>query len=168
MAGATNIKFISAQTPAGGVRKILIGAVVLAVATRAAIAQQECAAPAAPAIPDGAKATPAQILATQTSLKAFAAASDNFQVCIAHEIERQKALAKEQSVDVDPVVQGTLIAKSAAQRQDAERLASAWGASVQAFTAAQQRRERESPPSVPPAMRGTMGMSTGGSAGNPY
>ena len=151
------------------IREILIAGGMLLAFAAPAVAQEECAAPATPAIPDGAKATPAQILATQNSLKAFAAASDKFQACLAREMQREKAQAKEQNADVDPVIQGALIAKGAVQREEAERVASAWGVSVQAFTAAQQRRERQNPPSVPPAMRGTMGMSPGnGFGGNPY
>jgi hypothetical protein len=138
------------------IRNILFGTAVLFALTVPVMAQEECAPPAAPAIPDGAKATQAQLVAAQDGIKAFAAASDGFQACIAREIERQKALAKERNAEIDPAVQGALVAKGFAQKQDVERIASAWGATVQAFTAAQQRKQRQNAPGAPgaPAMGG--------------
>ena len=125
------------------IRKILFGSIALLALATPAMAQEVCAAPAAPAIPDGAKATPAQFLAAQNDIKAFAAASDSFQTCLAKEIEHQKELAKQQNAEIDPAVQGALTARAMAQRQDAQRLASAWGASVQAFNTAQGRKQRQ-------------------------
>ena len=124
-------------------RKILIGSAVLIGLTAPVLAQETCAPPAAPTIPDGAKATAAQIAATQNDIKAFAAASDSFQGCIAREIQHQKDLAKQQNAEIDPAVQGALTAKAMTQRQDAQRLASAWSASVQAFNSAQGRKQRQ-------------------------
>jgi hypothetical protein len=137
---------------------LFCGAVFMAL-TGPAMAQEQCAAPAAPTIPDGARATPAQIGAAQNDIKAYAAASDSFQACIAREIERQKALAKDRNTEIDPAVQAALETKGTAQRKDVERLASAWGASVQAFNAAQQRKQRQNAPSAPGASPGAM---TGG------
>jgi hypothetical protein len=89
---------------------LFCGAVFMAL-TGPAMAQEQCAAPAAPTIPDGARATPAQIGAAQNDIKAYAAASDSFQACIAREIERQKALAKDRNTEIDPAVQAALETK---------------------------------------------------------
>ena len=148
-------------------RKILLGSLGFLALAAPAMAQEPCAAPALPAIPDGARATQAQIVAAQNAIKIFAAASDGYQACLAREIEHQKELAKQLTTDIDPAVQAALETKATAQRKDVERLAAAWGTSVKAFTAAQQQRQRQNPPTVPPAMRGTMGMG-GGYGGNPY
>ena len=128
------------------IRKILLGGFVFIALTAPTMAQDQCAAPTAPAIPDGAKATTAQIVTTQNDIKAFATASDNYQACLAAEIARQKDLAKQNNVAFDPNIQATLEAKGNAQRKDVERLAAAWGASVQAFNEAQQRKQRQSNP----------------------
>jgi hypothetical protein len=123
--------------------KILSSGVLLIALDAPALAQDPCVAPPTPAIPDGAKATPAQIANAQNDIKAFAAASDAYQTCIAREVGRQKDLAKQNNQEFDPGIQGTLEAKAGAQRKDAERLAAVWGAAVQAYTEAQQRKPRQ-------------------------
>ena len=128
------------------IRKILFGGVVFIALTAPAMAQDQCAAPAAPAIPGGARATSAQIVTAQNDIKAFAAASDNYQACLVREIARQKDLAKQNNVAFDPNIQTALETKAAAQRKDVERVAAAWGAAVQAFNEAQQRKQRQSDP----------------------
>jgi hypothetical protein len=139
------------------IRKFLSSGVMVIALAAPAWAQDQCVAPAAPAIPDGAKATQAQILSAQNDVKAFAAASDNFQSCLARELGRQKDLAKQTNIDFDPGIQAALETKGAAQRKDVERLAAAWGAAVQAFTAAQQQKQRRVAPPSQPAMGGGYG-----------
>jgi hypothetical protein len=142
--------------------KILSGGVVLIALAAPASAQDQCVTPTAPTIPDGAKATPAQIVAAQNDIKAFATASDQFQACIAHEIVRQKDVAKQTNVEFDPNIQTSLESKGAAQRRDVDRIATAWGASVQAFNDAQKRKPRQADPRSQPNAGGGYGGGYGG------
>jgi hypothetical protein len=136
------------------IRKILSTAVIVIAVAAPASAQDQCVAPTAPAIPDGARAAPAQIITAQNDIKAFATASDNYQACLAAEISRQKELAKQANVEFDPNIQTALETKAGAQRRDVERVASAWGASVQAFNAAQQRKAATPARGAPPSSMG--------------
>jgi len=145
------------------IREILLGSILFIALTAPAMAQDQCVAPVAPAIPDGARATSAQVIAAQNEIKTFATASDSYQACLVAEIARQKDLAKQTNVEFDPKIQAAIEVKAGAQRKDVERLASAWGASVTAFNAAQQRKP------VTPATRSPtppMGGAYGG--GNRY
>src|SRR6266566_775923 len=128
------------------IRNILFGGIVFIALTAPAMAQDQCAAPVVPAIPEGAKATTSQIVATQNDIKAYAAASDSYQACLAAEIGRQKDLAKQNNSAFDPNIQTALETKGSAQRKDVERVAAAWGAAVQAFNEVQQRKQRQSEP----------------------
>ncbi len=139
------------------IRRILSGAIVVIALAAPASAQDPCVAPATPAIPDGARATPAQIITAQNDIKAFAAASDNYQACLAAEISRQKDLAKQTNVEFDSTIQTALEIKAGTQRKDVERIAAAWGASVQAFNAAQQRKPATAAPRSPPSAMGGYG-----------
>jgi hypothetical protein len=123
--------------------KIISGGVLLTALAAPALAQDQCVVPSAPAIPDGAKATPAQIVSGQNDIKAFAAAADAYQTCIVREIGRQRDLAKQNNQEFDPGIQAALEAKAGAQKTDTQRLAAAWNASVQAFNDAQQRKPRQ-------------------------
>jgi hypothetical protein len=140
------------------IRKILFGGALFIVLTAPTMAQDQCAAPAAPTIPGGTRATTAQLITAQNDIKAYAAASDNYQVCLAAELGRQKDLAKQNNVEFDPNIQTGLETKAAAQRKDVERVAAAWNAAVQSFKSAQLRKQQ--PPDLP-AQR-SMGMGMGG------
>ena len=137
--------------------KILSGGVLVAALAMPAAAQAQCVKPMEPIIPDGAKASPVQISTAQNDIKKFAAESDQFQACIAQEIGRQKEVAKQTNVEFDPKVQTALEVKAGAQRKDVERLAAAWGASVTAFNAAQQRKPVAPSRSPTPPMGGAYG-----------
>jgi hypothetical protein len=129
------------------IRKIVFaGAIVFAFAAPA-WAQDQCVAPATPEIPDGAKATAAQITTAQNGIKSYAAASDTYQACLAQDIARQKEVAKQTNVEFDPQIQAAIQVKAADQRKDVERIATMWGASVQAFNEAQARKQRQAPSS---------------------
>src|SRR5882762_406435 len=87
------------------IREILLGSALFIALAVPPMAQDQCVAPTAPAIPDGARATTAQIVTTQNDIKSFAAASDNYQACLATEIGRQKDLAKQTNVEFNPNIQ---------------------------------------------------------------
>ena len=136
------------------IRNILLGGALFIALTAPAMAQNQCVVPTAPAIPNGSRATQAQIITAQNEINSFAAASDNYQSCLATEISRQKDLAKQTNVEFDPNVQSAIEVKAGAQRKDVERIATAWGASIAAFNAAQLRK---APRSAPPPMGGAYG-----------
>ena len=140
------------------IRKILLGGAVFTALGTPVMAQDPCVAPAAPAIRGGASATPAQIIAAQNDIKAYATASDKFQACLVGELGRQKDLAKQNSVEFDPNVQTGLETKAIAQRKDAERVAAAWTTAVQAFNQAQLRKLQESVLQPPPRSVDARGM----------
>jgi hypothetical protein len=140
------------------IRKILFGGAVLIAFSAPAMAQDPCVAPAAPTIRSGATATNAQIIAAQNDIKAYASASDKFQACLVGELGRQKDLSKQNNVEFDPAIQMVLETKAAAQRKDAERVAAAWTAAVQAFNQAQLRKLEESVMQPPPRSMGGRGM----------
>jgi hypothetical protein len=127
------------------IRTFFLGNVLVIGLAASAFAQDQCVAPTAPAIPDGTRATPPQIADAQNEIKVFATASDSFQACLAREIGRQKELATKNSAEVDPPIPAALSAKAAAQRKDVEKVAAAWGATVDAFNKAQARKR---PPSA--------------------
>ena len=140
------------------IRKILLSGAWLIAFTAPVLAQDPCAAPAAPKIPSGARVKVAQIIVAQNDIKAYAAASDKFQACLVGELGRQKDRAKQNNAEFDPNIQTGLETKAAAQWKDAERVAAAWNAAVQAFNQAQLRKPEE--PILQPTQRamGNMGM----------
>jgi len=140
------------------IRRLLWSAAMVAALASPAYAQDQCVAPKAPPIPDGTKATQTQIVAAQNDIKAFAAASDNFQSCVAQELDRQKALAKEKNVELDPGIQTALEEKGSTQKNDVMRIATAWGAAIDAYTKAQARKQRQ--PSTAAPTGGSYGSGT--------
>ena len=66
-------------------KMLLCGAMAIALAAPAA-AQDQCVAPTAPAIPDGARSTKAQITKALEEVKAFVTASDEYQACMLRQI----------------------------------------------------------------------------------
>ena len=147
------------------IRKILFGGALFIAFTAPSMAQDSCAAPAAPAIPGGSRATTAQIIAAQNDIKTFATASDNFQACLVGELGRQKDLAKQNNLEFDPNIQTGLETKAAAQRKDVERVAAIWNAAVQSFNQAQLRKRQEPVQQAAPRSVGGMGMGGMGMGG---
>jgi hypothetical protein len=98
------------------IRSFMSGGVLVVALAAPCFAQEQCVAPKTPVIPDGAKATPNQIIATQNEINAFAAASDNFQNCLVQAFARRKAAAAQNNAEIDPGLQTTVQVKSAAQR----------------------------------------------------
>jgi len=143
------------------VRKLFVGGAMMIALAAPAWAQDQCVAPKPPAIPDGAKATPNQIIAAQNEIKTYAASSDSYQSCLAQEIDRQKAIAAQNNGELDPDVQSAVQVKSAAQRNDAQQVAAAWGAAVDAFNKAQQRKQRPPASTAAPAGGGYGGAMGG-------
>lgn len=148
------------------IRNVLLCAAVVVAMAAPARAQDQCVAPKAPAIPDGAKATANQIIAAQNEIKAYAAASDSFQKCLAQELARQDALAKQNSTEPDPGLLSAVQVKSAAQRNDVQQVVTAWTAAVEAFNKAQQSKQRQPAATTAPATG--YGGGYGGGMGGRY
>ncbi len=147
------------------IRKILLSGACLIAFTAPVLAQDPCAAPDTPKIPSGARATTAQIIAAQNDIKAYATAADNYRICLVAELGRQKDFARQNDLPFDSNIQAGLETKAAAQRKDAERVAAAWNAAVQAFNQAQQRKLLQPPTQAPPRSMGGMGMGGIGMGG---
>ena len=144
------------------IRRLLSGAVLVIAIAAPAWAQDQCSVPKAPVIPDGARATPNQIVAAQNDIKSFVAASDSYQSCLAQEIARQKAVAAQNNAELDPKLLTAMQIKSTAQRSDAQQLAVSWSAAVEAFNKAQQRKR---PPASNSSAPGGGGYGGGGYGG---
>ena len=146
------------------IRTLLLGGAILMALSTPALSEDQCVAPKSPSIPDGSKATPTQIVAAQDDIKAFADASDKFQSCLQAEMGRQRSLATQNNSEMDPKIQADLNAKGLAQRQDAQKVAAAWGVAVDAFNKAQTRKQSGSRP----AASGGGGYGGGGYGGGGY
>ena len=105
-------------------RNLLLGTVMIAAAT-AAWAEEQCTAPVAPEIPNGACSTAAQLTKALNDAKAFVTASDAYQACMVRAVE--------------------------ANQKEKERIGAEYGASVKAYNAAQQRQQQQSEPRAYPA-----------------
>ena len=98
-------------------RKILLSGVMAIALGASAWAQDKCVAPAAPAIPGGAGATMMQMTKALDGVKAFIAASDDYQACMLRAIE--------------------------ANQKEKERIGAEYGASARAYNAAQQQQLKQ-------------------------
>jgi len=75
------------------IREILLGSALFVALTMPAMAQDQCVAPTAPAIPDGARATTAQIVTTQNdiNIKAVLRLKENLELNAFGQVEFWKA-----------------------------------------------------------------------------
>jgi hypothetical protein len=101
-------------------RRILSRAVIAVALATSAAAQEQCVSPTAPAIPDGARSTKAQITTALDAVKAFIAASDEYQACMLRLVS--------------------------ANQKEKERIGAEYGASARAFNTAQQQQQQASQP----------------------
>jgi hypothetical protein len=97
-------------------RKILLCAVTTMALAMPAAAQEQCVSPTAPAIPDGARSTKAQITNALEAVKGFVAASDEYQACMLRQIT--------------------------ANQKEKERIGAEYSASARAFNTAQQQQQQ--------------------------
>jgi hypothetical protein len=107
------------------IRSIIFGCVMTAVFATPARTQEQCTAPIAPAIPDGARSTAAQLTKALNDAKAFVVASDTYQACMLRAVE--------------------------ANQKEKERIGAEYGASAKAYNTAQQRRQPQTTPMPYPA-----------------
>lgn len=114
-------------------RKILLGGVMVVALAAPASAQDQCVAPTAPTIQDGARATKVQMTKALGDVKAFIAASDDYQACMLRMIT--------------------------ANQKEKERIGAEYGVSARAYNTAQQQQQRQSQqtPFAPPSSMGDGG-----------
>jgi hypothetical protein len=115
---------------------VLCGAIMTMVLATPAAAQEQCVSPTAPPLPDGARSTKVQITNALDTVKAFIAASDDYQACMLRQI--------------------------AANQKEKERIGAEYGVAARAFnTAQQQQRQAIQPkPFMAPGSMGN-GSATG-------
>ena len=111
-------------------RKMFLGGAMAIALAAPAWAEDQCVAPTAPTILDGARSTKAQITKTLDEVKAFVTASDEYQACMLRQI--------------------------AANQKEKERIGAEYGASARAFNTAQQQQQQASQPKpfMPPGSMG--------------
>jgi hypothetical protein len=100
-------------------RNMFLRSVMLIALVAPAAVQEQCVGPLAPAVPDGTKSTKAQITKALDEVKAFVAASDEYQACMLRQIN--------------------------ANQKEKERIGAEYGASARAFNAAQQQQQLNQP-----------------------
>ena len=106
-------------------RNVVLCVVMIAAVAAPAWTEEQCTAPVAPQIPDGARSTAAQLTKALNDAKAFVTASDAYQACMVRAVD--------------------------ANQKEKERIGAEYGASVKAYNAAQQRQQQQSAPKAYPA-----------------
>jgi hypothetical protein len=104
-------------------RNIVLSVVMIAAAATPAWPEEQCTAPIAPVIPDGARSTAAQLTSALNDAKTFVAASDAYQACMLRVVE--------------------------ANQKEKERIGTEYGAAAKAYNAAQQRLQQRQQQSAP-------------------
>jgi hypothetical protein len=107
------------------IRCMILSCAMAAALVAPAWSEEQCTAPAAPVIPDGARSTAAQLTKALNDAKAFVVASDAYQACMLRAVE--------------------------ANQKEKERIGVEYGASAKAYNAAQQRRQPQAAPTPYPA-----------------
>jgi hypothetical protein len=105
------------------IRSVIFTCVMVAVFASPAWSEEQCMAPIAPVIPDGARSTAAQLTSALNDAKAFVVASDAYQACMLRIIE--------------------------ANQKEKERIGTEYGAAAKAYNAAQQRAQQRQLQSAP-------------------
>ena len=107
------------------IRNVILGCAMAMAFVALAQAEEQCTAPVAPVIPDGARSTAAQLTSALNDAKAFVVASDAYQACMLRVIE--------------------------ANQKEKERIGTEYGAAAKAYNTAQQRRQPQATPTPYPA-----------------
>jgi hypothetical protein len=121
------------------IRRLCLPAIALALFAAPAYAQDSCAAPTAPKVPDGKTAAAADIIAANKEVVAFMKASDDYQTCLVTYINEQDAAAKKERKTFDPKMKTAIQAKGDANQKEKERVGMAYNTAAQAYRAAHPR-----------------------------
>lgn len=116
------------------IRQITFIGVALALVGSPAFAQTSCgSAPAAPAIPDGAKASASEITDAYKQVTAFMKTSDDWQLCVKNDIDKQKADAAAAKQTFDTKIEKTADTQGDANQKDKERIGKEMNAALAAY-----------------------------------
>jgi hypothetical protein len=118
------------------IRRICLSTAALVLFAAPAFAQDKCPAPKSPSVPNGRTATAPELIAAANDVKAFIAASDDYQACLKADIDAQTEAAKADKKDMDPKVKAALVAQGDANQKEKERVGNAYNTAAQAYRAA--------------------------------
>ncbi|MSP95600.1 MAG: hypothetical protein EXR00_10055 [Alphaproteobacteria bacterium] len=108
--------------------------VMLAAATFAA--ENTCALPMVPAMPDGATASRDQVIAAAASVKTYVTASDTYQECLNVEFNKMIEQSKKDKKVVGPEANAEREARIAANQESKVKLGEAYTATAAAYRTA--------------------------------
>jgi hypothetical protein len=117
-------------------RGILLTAAAFVMLAAPALAQDKCAAPVAPVVPNGRTAATAELVQAQKDVVAFIRASDDYQVCILAAITTAENEAKDAKKAPDPAIRKALEAKGDANQKLKETVGKAYNTAAAAYKAA--------------------------------
>jgi hypothetical protein len=117
-------------------RGILLTAAAFVMLAAPALAQDKCAAPVAPVVPNGRTAATAELVQAQKDVVAFIKASDDYQVCILAAITAAENEAKDAKKAPDPAIRKALEAKGDANQKLKETVGKAYNTAAAAYKAA--------------------------------
>jgi hypothetical protein len=117
-------------------RGICLSTVALVMLAAPAFAQDKCAAPIAPVVPNGKTAAAADLIQSQKDVVAFIKSSDDYQICILAEITAAENEAKDNKKAPDPAIRKALEAKGDANQKLKETVGKAYNAAAVAYKAA--------------------------------
>ena len=117
-------------------RGILLTAAAFVMLAAPALAQDKCAAPVAPVVPNGRTAATAELVQAQKDVVAFIRSSDDYQVCILAAITAAENEAKENKKAPDPAIKKALEAKGDANQKLKETVGKAYNTAAAAYKAA--------------------------------
>ena len=114
-------------------KKIGLTSALLLAGALPAMAQATCTAPIAPAAVDGSTATQAQMVAGIAAVKAFIAASDNYQDCLGANLKSQKDAAVAANKAFDPAIEQAIVARGLDNQTQKEKVGGEINAAVGAY-----------------------------------
>ena len=120
-------------------RGILLTAAGFVMLAAPALAQDKCAGPVAPVVPNGRTAATAELVQAQKDVVAFIRSSDDCQVCILAAITAAENEAKENKKAPDPAIKKALEAKGDANQKLKETVGKAYNTAAAAYKAAHRK-----------------------------
>ena len=120
-------------------RGILLTAAGFVMLAAPALAQDKCAGPVAPVVPNGRTAATAELVQAQKDVVAFIKASDEYQVCILAAITAAENEAKDAKKAPDPAIRKALEAKGDANQKLKETVGKAYNTAAAAYKAAHRK-----------------------------
>jgi len=121
------------------IRGICLSTAALVLLAAPAFAQAEkCPAPKSPSVPNGRTATAPELIAAANDVKAFIAASDDYQACLKADLDEQTAAAAASGgkKGLDPKIKTALEARGDANQKEKERVGNLYNTAAQQYRAA--------------------------------